>query len=283
MVEGPAGGRVLEDFAEELLGLAAGEEVLLIGRFFVGVAGGDHQAVDAQVGEAVEHLADAFGVRADEEGGVGGDAEAALLGGLDRVDRDVPDAVAADGIVVILFESVDVDREGEVGAGLELVEALFEQDGVGAEVDELPALDEAADDVADLLVDQGFAAGDGDDGGAAFLGGGPALLGREAAAEDVVRVLDFAAAGAFEVALEQGFEHEHERVALDPAQALGHDVLAHGERLADAAHAASPASAADSRILVQCALVIGQGDGNPASRRRRPMSRPAPLPTLPRP
>ena len=75
------------------------------------------------------------------------------------------------------FQTVDVDREGEVGAGLELVELALHQDRVGAEVDELAAVDVAAHDFADVVVNQGLAAGDRDDGRAAFLDRVPALLG----------------------------------------------------------------------------------------------------------
>ena len=74
-------------------------------------------------------------------------------------------------------------------------------------------------------------------------------------------MLDFAAAGAFEVALEQGFEHEHERVALDAAEALGHDVFADGEGLADAAHEGSRRGCADFQTLGQGAGAIGEGVG----------------------
>ena len=52
----------------------------------------------------------------------------------------------------------------------------------------------------DLGVDERFPAGDGDDGRAALVGGLPALLGGEVGAQDLLRMLDLAAALAFEVA-----------------------------------------------------------------------------------
>ena len=56
-------------------------------------------------------------------------------------------------------------------------------------------------------IEERLAAGDADDGGAALLDGGEALLDGEGALEDVRRVLDLAAAGAGEVAAQEGLQH----------------------------------------------------------------------------
>ncbi len=103
--------------------------------------------------------ADAVGIGAVEEGGVGGDAEAALDGLLDAFDGDVVAAFAADGEVVMLALAVEMDGEGEVLRGRELGQAALEFERVGAEVDVLLARDEAVDDLDDLRMQQRLAAG----------------------------------------------------------------------------------------------------------------------------
>src|SRR5690606_7008245 len=88
----------------------------------------------------------------------------------------------------------------------------------GAEADELLALHQLLHDLADLLVEQRLAARDGDHRRPALLHGVDAFLHREPLVEDVVGVIDLAAAGAGEIAAEQRLEHEHQReplVALD--------------------------------------------------------------------
>jgi hypothetical protein len=113
-----------------------------------------------------------------------------------------------------------MDGEGEVLGGLEEIELALKEQGVGAEIDVLFARDKALDDLVDFGVDERFAAGDADHGGAAFLDRSEALLRAEALVEDVIRVLDLAAAGAGEVATEEGLEHEDERVTLAALQLL---------------------------------------------------------------
>jgi hypothetical protein len=76
-----------------------------------------------------------------------------------------------------------------------------------------------------------FAAGDTDDGGAAFVGGFETFLGSELAFEDMGGVLDFTAAGAGEVAAEERLEHEHQRIPLPPAHALLDDVAGNRKHL----------------------------------------------------
>ena len=120
----------------------------------------------------------------------------------------------------MLFRSVSQSRYGV----LKEVEFAFEEKGVGAEIDVFFAGDESLDDFIDLGMDEGFAAGDGNHGGTALVRGRPALFRSEAFAENVIRVLDFAAPGAGEVATEEGLEHENERVAFVSAQFLPENV-----------------------------------------------------------
>ncbi len=69
---------------------------------------------------------------------------------------------------------------------LEQVQLLLQQQPVGAQVDELPAGDDAGDDPIDLLVQQRLAAGDRDNRRAAFVDRFEALIHRQAAIEDRV-------------------------------------------------------------------------------------------------
>jgi hypothetical protein len=97
---------------------------------------------------------------------------------------------------VVLAQTVEMDREGEIGAGREQVDLLLDQERVGAQVDELPALDQRLHDLGDLLVNQRFPARDGDDRRAAFGDRVQALLERQAPVQDRRRIVDLAAAGA---------------------------------------------------------------------------------------
>jgi len=126
-----------------------------------------------------------------------------------------------------------MDAEGEEFGGFEEVEFAFEEKGVGAEVNVFFTGNEAFDNLVDLRMDEGFATGNGDHGSAAFVGGGPALLRGEALAEDVIRVLDFAATGAGKVATEEGLQHKHERVAFVSAQFLPENIRGDRPCLAD--------------------------------------------------
>jgi hypothetical protein len=125
---------------------------------------------------------------------------------------------------VLLLQAVEMDVEGQVWARGEEVQLLLEQERVRAEIDELLALHELLDDLADLLVEERLTAGDRDHGRAAFLGRLHAVRHREAAVQDMVRVIDLTAARAGQVAPEQRLEHEHERVALAAHEALLHNV-----------------------------------------------------------
>ena len=60
-------GPPFENIAEQLLGLAAIEEVLLVGCALVSVTGRHRDAVDTQVHGGVEKLCDAIGLRGVEQ------------------------------------------------------------------------------------------------------------------------------------------------------------------------------------------------------------------------
>ena len=90
----------------------------------------------------------------------GSDAEAALDGFLDSFNSDVLSAFAADGKIVMLALTVEMNGEGEVLRRREFRQATLEFQRIGAEVDVLLARDEAVDDLDNLRMQQGLAAGD---------------------------------------------------------------------------------------------------------------------------
>jgi hypothetical protein len=194
--------------------------MFLIGCFLVAVARGEHHALDVQFHHGVKKFADASGIGAFEQGGIGGDAEPAGDGFFDGFDGDLVSSIAADGGIVFGFETIHVDAEGEVFCGFKEIELPLEEKCVSAKVDVLFAGDEAFDDRIDLGMDQRFAARDGNHGGAALVGGVPALLGGEAFIKDVIGILDFAATCAGEVAAEEGLKHKDKRIPFDPTQLL---------------------------------------------------------------
>lgn len=118
-------------------------------------------------------------LRSFEDGGVGVDLKSPRFGGFDGADGFVEDACPIDAFVVPVPHSIEMDHEGEVGGWREFVEAFFEEEAVGAEVDVFFAIDQSLDDFADLGMEEGFATGDGDDGGTAFIDGFEAVFGAE--------------------------------------------------------------------------------------------------------
>src|SRR5213075_2972254 len=98
-----------------------------------------------------------------EQGRVDVDAETATLGEPDGLNGAVVDPRLADRAIVVFLVAIEMDRPGEKRVGLELVDLFFEQQRVGAEIDEFLAGDDALDDLFDLAMEQRLAAGDDDD------------------------------------------------------------------------------------------------------------------------
>ena len=95
-------------------------------------------------------------------------------------DRGVGDLVPAfltDGKIVMLLLPVHMDGERQVLARREEMQLFAQEQRVGAHVDVLAARNEALDDLVDLRVHEGLAAGNGDGGDAAFLHRAEALSG----------------------------------------------------------------------------------------------------------
>ena len=108
----------------------------------------------------------------------------------------------------MLALAIHMDGEAQILAGLEKVQLFLEQQRVGTHVDILLARDQAFDDFVDLGVKQRFAAGNGDGGRAAFIGGLEALFGAHVLLQDMSGILDFAAARASKIAAEKRLQHE---------------------------------------------------------------------------
>src|ERR1019366_5669740 len=86
----------------------AAHESILIGRLVVAVAGREHDPLDAHVHNFIKESAHAIGVGSIKEGGIGGDAEAALDGLFDALDSDVVSTLAAHREIMVLTISVQV-------------------------------------------------------------------------------------------------------------------------------------------------------------------------------
>jgi hypothetical protein len=93
---------VREHHLEQLVGALAGEEVLLVGRLFVGVAGADHHALDAEVHHGRRRSARTALGSAPSKSVVLVVTRKPLPDGLANGRRGhVVDALAADGEVVV--------------------------------------------------------------------------------------------------------------------------------------------------------------------------------------
>ena len=231
MIKDPAALGFIEQFGEEADGFLAGQEMVLIGGFLVAVAGRDHHPFDAEFGECIEKPAEPLGIDAVVKRGIGRNAKAFGQGGFDGPDDDIVNAITADGGIVLLFGAVEMDGKREIFRRRELVEMFFEQQRIGAEVNEFLAGHQTSGNLANLRMQQGFAAGNGDNRGAALLGRCEALLWRQLFPENVSGILNFPAASTGEVTAEQWFQHQNQRIAIPTAQPLRDDVFRNGPHL----------------------------------------------------
>src|SRR5262245_28536164 len=212
-----------EDFAEQLLGLSAVEEMFLVGGAFIRIARRDRHA-DTEVLGVIEEGGDVLGGMAVEDRGVDVHGESFGLRGLDRRYGAVEYARLTDGLIVMLTQPVEVDGEEEIRRWFEQMQLLLKQERVRAQRDELLPGDQALHDFADLAVDQRLAPGNGDHRSAALVGGVEALLDRQPAIENGIGIVDLAASDARQIAPKQRLEHEHERIAVSPQQFLLEDI-----------------------------------------------------------
>ena len=116
----------------------------------------------------------------------------------------------------------------ETGAENELCSVFIDvprqQDRIGAQIDELLARDDAGDNLRHFLVNQRLSAGNGDDGRAAFIDRAQCVFHADPFLQDFLGIVDFPAAGTGEIALKQGLQHEHQRIALVAAKLAPGDI-----------------------------------------------------------
>ncbi len=192
---------------------------MLVRRALIGVARRDSGALDPELGDEIEERRDPLRLGVVEQGAGHVDPETGRLDRADRLDRARKHALPIDRPVVLVFQPVEMDRESKIGAGLEQVQLLFQQQRVGAEVNEPLARDQRGDDLADALVQQGLATRNRDHRRAALLDRRDAVIDREPPVQDFVRIVDLAATRTGQVAAKQGLQHEHQRIARASAGA----------------------------------------------------------------
>jgi len=107
-----------------------------------------------------------------------------------------------------------------------LNQRLSYQQCVRAQIDELAPRDDGRGDLRDFLVQKRLAAGDRHDRRAAFVDRLETFVDRESLIQDLVGIIDLAASRASEVAAEQRFQHQHERIAPPACKLLLDDVCA---------------------------------------------------------
>src|SRR6202789_4420221 len=254
MIERPGdAGRAaaqIENIPEQQLAGIARQEHVLFRRMMIAVPGRHRDSLDAELRCRVEEFRHVLRVLAVEQGAIDGYAKALGLGQFNGRNRLVVNPFLTDRLVVALPIAVQMNRERKVRGGLVLIDVLGEQNRVRAEIDELLARDDAGDDLRHFLVDERFTARNGYDGRAALVDRAHRILDADPLLKDFLRVIDLAAAGAGEIALEQRFQHEHEWIALVAAQLAPRDIagdLVHlqewnGHELSYRARAPSPNS-----------------------------------------
>src|SRR4051812_34964684 len=113
-----------------------------------------------------------------------------------------------------------MNGESEILAGRKEVELFLEEERVGTQIDVLLARYQSFHDLLDLGVHQGFATGNGHHRSAALVHRLEALLGRKIHFEDMGWVLNLAATSAGQVATEQRFQHQHQRILTTSVELL---------------------------------------------------------------
>src|SRR3954465_2930443 len=235
MVESPAGvgetllravgGAALEDLAEQPLAGATTQENVLAGRMMITVARRHHDAFDSERHGLVEERGGLIRGVAAEKSAVDGYAETLGSRELDGRDRLVVHTFHAHRLVVTLTKAIQVDGESQVFGRLVVVDVLWQKNRVRAQIDKLLARHDAGDDLRHLFVDERLATGDGHHGGATLINGAQRVLDTHAFLQSLFRVVDLAAPGAGQVALEQRLQHQHQRITLVATQSLAGNVL----------------------------------------------------------
>ena len=125
-----------------------------------------------------------------------------------------------------LLVAIEMDRPVEALVRLVLIDLLVEQQGVGADGDIFAFFQSAFDDFRQLFVQQWLATGQHHDRRAAFIHRMESVGDRDALVQDLVWIIDLAAASARQVTAKQRLEHEHERITLHALEVLSDDIRA---------------------------------------------------------
>jgi len=221
-----------EDFAEQVLRGRAIKEMLLIHRAFIGIARRDGHRANADFHHVIEEIGYAFRRRIVEERRVDIDLEALGQRLFDGRFGNFVHARFVDRAIMFFLQTVQMDLEGQIGRGGELVHLLVQEQAVRAHDDIALLCDEACNDLGHVTMDKGFAAGDRHDGCTAFNGRAQAIFNRKTLVEDRCRIIDLAATGASQIATKERLKHQDEWVTFPPHELLLHDVKGDVELLA---------------------------------------------------
>ena len=217
-----------EHVPEQLLGPRAIEEMLLVRRALIGIAGRQRDAIDTERHDAVEELGHPRRLGIAEQRAVDIHPEAFHLGRLYGDDGAVIDSRLANRPVVHLLVAIEMHRPIEPAVRLISVELLLHQQRIGADGNIFALGESALDDLGKLFVEQRLTAREHDDRGPAFVDCLHAIGNRQSLVQYLVRIIDLAAARTSEVTAKQRLQHQHQRVTLSTLQMLAQNVRPNG-------------------------------------------------------
>ena len=151
-------------------------------------------------------------------------AKPLALRGLDRGDGFVEAAFHADRFVVMFLDAVEMHGEEQIGRRREQMQLLFQKQRIGAQRHEFLARDDAATISPISLWISGSPPGMATIGAPHSSTASRHSCTGQPLVEDRIGIIDLAAAGAGEIAAEQRFQHQHERIARAPSQTLAQHI-----------------------------------------------------------
>src|SRR5207244_8766458 len=123
------------------------------------------ETVDPQLRKESEKGVDLVQVGFFEDGGVGANQEVGLLGGANPLHGRLKYSRPLDGAIVRVFQAVQMDIEKELARRAEFRQLFLDEHAIGAQVNMLASLEDAAHEPANLRVDNRLAAADRKSGG----------------------------------------------------------------------------------------------------------------------
>ena len=167
-----------------------------------------------------KNFATRSGSRTVEQGAIDRQPEAPRLRRLDGRHGAIKRAVLAHRAVMHLAIAVQMHVPREIWVRLILLELLLQQQRVRAQIDELLPLQDAADDLRHLLVQQRLATGDRHHRRPALIDRIQRVLHRQPLVQDRRRIIDLPAPAASQIAPEQRLQHQNQRIALPAGNML---------------------------------------------------------------